>query len=395
MEKNLIATILLLFTLAITSQASAQEIEIVDGVRMVHNSKGGKWGDSPPFSIELVRTIGDVYADEENLAFNVPSDIILDDAGNLYILDSGNDRIQKFGPDGKYIITFGRKGQGPGEFNSPSSLDVDAKGYLYVSDRGNRRIQILTPVGGLERTIHPIKFSLSEVFVLNSGLLALKATVDYGIESKEDTPLPKLIRLIDTEGNIKAEFGEMFDYNSPLLNQMGNHFHFVVAQNDSIYVAFAYQNRIEKYSAEGKLLWKADRALNYTTKPLDKGKIERTTTSSSYQSPKMNACSGGIAVDDKGKVWVITYNRQIKKEEEVYMVTRGSQSGVTRQIVGNTDLQETDMYKLEIFNSDGILLGEIPLAHFVDEIYIENDRLFLLDQMRGVKYFEYQIVEKK
>ncbi len=395
MKKYFMAAVLLLFASVAVSPASAQEIEIADSVRLVHNIEGGKWGKNLPFSIELLKTIGDVYTEDENLAFNMPSDIVLDDAGNLYILDSGNDRIQKFSPEGKYIVTFGRKGQGPGEFNSPASLDIDAKGYLYISDRGNRRIEILTPEGGLDRMVRPTKFSPSEVFALNSGLLALKGIVDFGINSKEDTPLPKLIRLIDTEGDIKKEFGEMFDYKSPLLNQMGNRFHFVVDRKDAIYLAFDYQNRIEKYSAEGKLLWKADRPLNYSTKPLDKGKIEKTATSTSYQAPKMNRCSGGIAVDKKGRVWVITYNRQIKEEEVVYTVTRGTQSGVTRQVVGNTDLQDTDMYKLEIFDGDGILLGEIPLSRFADRIYIEKDHLFLLDQMRGIKYFEYRIVEKE
>lgn len=395
MKKSLMAAILLIPSLITIPTLPAQEIEIIDGVRVVHNPKGGKWGEDLPIGIKMVGTIGDIDTEDENLAFNMPSEIVLDQAGNLYILDSGNERIQKFGPDGRHIATFGRKGQGPGEFNSPTSLDIDSHGYLYVSDRGNRRIQILTPEGGLERMIRPTKFSLSEVFVLNSGLLALKGSVDYDIDSKKDTSLPKLIRLIDKEGHIKTEFGEMFDYQSPLLNRMGNHFHFVVDRDDAFYLDFAYQNRIEKYSADGKLQWKADRALNYTTKPLDKGKIERTATSTSYQAPKMNACSGGIAVDGKGRVWVITYNRQIKKEEEVYMVTRGTQSGVTRQIVGNTDLQGTDMYKLEIFDGEGTLLGEIPLGCFADEIYIEKDRLFLLDQMRGVKYFEYLIVEKE
>jgi hypothetical protein len=60
---------------------------------------------------------------------------------------------------------------------------------------------------------------------------------------------------------------------------------------------------------------------------------------------------------------------------------------------GNTDLQETDMYALEIFDKDGVLLGEIPLNIFADEIYIYNDSLFLLDQMRGVKYYQYKIIE--
>ena len=201
------------------------------------------------------------------------------------------------------------------------------------------------------------------------------------------------VRLLDEEGSIQREFGEMFDYKHRMVNQRGNLFNFVVDDKDFIYLAFSYQNRIDKYSPEGKLMWKADRVLNYSTKPLSKGKIERTKSSQSFYSPRMNSVSRGIAVDSKGRSWVVTFKRQIKKEEEVYMTMRGTQAGVTREIKGNTDLQETDMYALEIFDENGVLLGEIQLSHFVNEIYIKNDSLFLLDQMRGVKYYQYKIVE--
>jgi hypothetical protein len=53
------------------------------------------------------------------------------------------------------------------------------------------------------------------------------------------------------------------------------------------------------------------------------------------------------------------------------------------------------MYALEIFDAVGVLLGEIPMRHFVDEICIKDDWLFLLDKMRGVKYYQYKIVENK
>jgi len=231
------------------------------------------------------------------------------------------------------------------------------------------------------------------VYALNSGLLATVGTLGYDVEGKDKEPLPKLIRLLGSEGNIQREFGEMFDYKHRMLNQRGNSFNFVVNAHDIIHLTFSYQNRIEKYSPEGKLLWKADRVLSYTTKPLDKGKIERTKTSKSFYSPRMNSVSAGLAVDNKGRTWVVTFKRQIKKEEQVYMITGRTQAGTTRQIKGNTDLQETDMYVLEIFDADGVLLGEIPLDYFVDKIYIKHDSLFLLDQMRGVKYYQYKIVE--
>lgn len=362
---------------------------------MVHNEKGGKWGENLPIKIELIRTIGDINTLDENLAFNMPSNIVLADTGNIYILDAGNCRVQKFDKEGNYIDTFGREGQGPGEFNSPTSLDINAEGNLIVSDPRGRKIQIFSTEGSLRETITLTKLPLSEVYALNSGLLAMKGTLGYTFEGKDDEPLPKLMRLLDSEGNIEREFGEMFDYKHRLLNHRGNVFHFFVDQNDYIYLSFVHQNRIDKYSSEGKLLWKSDRVINYSTKPLDKGKIERTATSQSYYSPRMNKCSVGIAVDNKERVWVVTLKRQIKEEEVVYMITRGSQTGMTREIQGNTDLQETDMYILEIFDTDGVLLGTIPLNHFVDDIYIKNNSLFLLDQMRGVKYYQYRILENE
>jgi sugar lactone lactonase YvrE len=393
MKRKVPGIIFLLFAFSILMVSAAQEIETVDEVRVVHNEKGGKWGKNLPIKIELVRTIGDINTLDENLAFNTPSDIVLDDTGNIYILDAGNCRIQKFDPEGKFLAGFGREGQGPGEFNSPSSLDFDAEGNLIIADRRSRKIQIFSKEGSLRKTITMTKNPLSKVYALNSGLLATIGTLGYDIEGKDKEPLPKLIRLLDSEGNIQREFGKMFDYKHRMLNQRGNSFHFVVDANDFIYLTFSYQNRIDKYSPEGKLLWKADRILNYTTKPLDKGKIERTKTGQSFQSPRMNSVSSGIAVDNKGRSWVITYKRQIKEEERVYTITRATQTGMTREIKGNTDLQETDMYALEIFDADGVLLGEIPLDHFVDEIYIKNDSLFLLDQMRGVKYYQYQIID--
>jgi sugar lactone lactonase YvrE len=394
MKKRAILISILFFGFSLSTPLKAQEIETVDGVRVVHNEEGGKWGKDLPIKIELVRTIGDIDTLDENLAFNSPSDLILDDAGNIYILDAGNCRIQKFDPEGKFLDSFGREGQGPGEFQSPASLDFDAKGNLIIADWRSRKIQIFSKEGSLLKTITMTKNPISRVYALNSGLLATLGTLGYDIEGKDNEPLPKLIRLLDLEGSIEREFGEMFDYKNRMVNQKGNVFDFVVDENDFIYLAFSHQNRIDKYSPDGKLLWKADRVLNYTTKPLDKGKIERTKTSQSFYSPRMNSVSSGIAVDNKGRSWVITYKRQIKEEERVYTITRSSQAGMTREIQGNTDLQETDMYALEIFDADGVLLGEIPLNRFVDEIYIDNDNLFLLDQMRGVKYYQYNIINE-
>ena len=117
------------FVLAATL-AAGQKIETVDGVKLVHKSGPGAWGKTAKVTLEPVRTIGDVDTADENVAFYMPSAIAVDGAGDLYILDTGNHRIQKFGPDGKFLASLGRQGQGPGEFYYPAWLAVDAKGFI-------------------------------------------------------------------------------------------------------------------------------------------------------------------------------------------------------------------------------------------------------------------------
>ena len=116
-------------------------------------------------------------------------------------------------------------------------------------------------------------------------------------------------------------------------------------------------------------------------------------------APEMNSCSVGIAVDDRGRAWVVTYARQLKEGEKVQtsMTSVGGSGGVANvsvKIEGNTDVRTTDAFKLEVFDPAGVLLGEIPLTHFADVIRIAGDRLFLIDRERGVTVYQYRIVEK-
>jgi len=381
----------------LSAAVSPQAIETVDGVRIVHNPKGGVWGANPKLAIELVRTIGDVDTDDENLAFDSPVDMAADKAGNIFILDSGNQRIQVFGPDGKYVRTIGRRGQGPGEFASLNSIAVDRKGNFHVLDDAQKRIQVFTPQGEVLKTIPVAKFRLDRIRLLGSGTLVTRGYEIFGIQgvSKEKAQ-PKIVKLLGPGLKAIREFGEPFDYGDEMTNRIGNSWYFDVDGEDHIYLCFVYQNRVERYSPEGRLLWRADRELNYSTKLIEKGRQEVTANSTRFFAPKLNRVTDALAADEKGRIWVVTRDRQIKKEEEVTVMVSGSVTGgSTRKVVGDTDMRTTDMYKLEVFGPDGVLLGAIPVTHFVDGIWIHQDRLFLLDRDRGVQFYEYRIRESR
>jgi len=403
MEKILKLTasgVLMLFFISLVS--FPQKIENKDGIHLIHNEKIGKWGNQPKISLEYIKNIGDLESEDENVLFYMPSDIAVDKEGNVYVLDSGNHRIQKFDPDGDFLASFGRQGQGPGEFQYPQSIDLDPEGNLYVSDSGNQKIQIIKPDGSLAEELK-ITEEAPGILRVRSGQMIMgegASIFSFGMgRMDQEQGLPKLIKVLNKAAEIQKELGEPKDYKDFLVNRLGNRYHFTVDQKGNIFIAFDYQNRIEKYSPAGELLWRADRKLNYdVTTPKSKGERSGSGGRVQFRMPDMNRVSSGIAIDGKGRVWVVTLKRQLKEDEQVQMgvmaTMSGGQRSVSYSVSGNTDVQETDTYQLEVYNPEGLLLGNIQVNKFVDDIHIEKDRIYLLDQLRGMQYYEYKIVEK-
>ncbi len=379
----------------------SQKIETKDGIRLIHNEKSGKWEKQTQITLEYINNIGDLESDDDNVLFYMPSDIAVDKAGNVYVMDSGNHRIQKFDPKGNFIASYGRQGQGPGEFQYPQSIDIDTEGNIYVSDSGNQKIHIFKPDGTFDKDITTRDESPGVVRIRNGKIIQGKGasvfSLEMGMRTGEEE-LPKLIKVVNQEAEVLNEFGDQKDYNDFLVNGMGNRFHFFVDEEGNVYVAFDYQNRIEKYSPDGELLWRADRELNYdVSAPKTKGSRSGSGGRMVVRMPDMNRVSNGIAVDDKGRVWVATNKRQIKEEEEVatnvQVQMMGGQRSTSYSVEGNTDVVNTDMYKIEVYDPQGVLLGSIQLDKFVDDIFIKNGRLYLLDRLRGMQYYVYKIID--
>ncbi|HEY1832845.1 MAG TPA: SMP-30/gluconolactonase/LRE family protein [Solirubrobacteraceae bacterium] len=83
--------------------------------------------------------------------------IATDAAGDVYVVDSEHDRIEKFDANGNFLLAWGRAGSGLGQFHFGSSQDFTkppgggiaiSGDYVYVADSGNNRIQRFNPQGG-------------------------------------------------------------------------------------------------------------------------------------------------------------------------------------------------------------------------------------------------------
>jgi uncharacterized protein (TIGR03663 family) len=74
--------------------------------------------------------------------FYGPRDVAVDDAGRVFVSDTGNKRIVVFDSTGSYLAQWGGSGATPGSFEEPVGLALDADGNLYVADTWNQRVQV-------------------------------------------------------------------------------------------------------------------------------------------------------------------------------------------------------------------------------------------------------------
>jgi ABC-type multidrug transport system ATPase subunit/sugar lactone lactonase YvrE len=113
--------------------------------------------------------------------FIFPETVIQDPDGHIYVCEyGGNDRIQRFSPDGKFELAISSVGTEPGQVQRPTGL-AWYDGLLYVCDAVNNRVQAFTPDGHFERVVadaqtiglyYPYDMAVSpagELFVVEFG----------------------------------------------------------------------------------------------------------------------------------------------------------------------------------------------------------------------------------
>ncbi len=164
-----------------------------------------------------------------------PRAIVIDADGNLYVADTGNKRVQEFDPEGNFLGQWGGGGVIEGRFDEPVGLAIDAQGNFYVADTWNRRIQKFNSSFAFLKE-WPIAGWASESIV-NKPYVAVDSAA--GLVYATD-PEGYRVLVFDTEGNFRATFGQYGADEKSLALPNG----IAVDQAGNVYVVDADNHRI-------------------------------------------------------------------------------------------------------------------------------------------------------
>jgi sugar lactone lactonase YvrE len=99
-------------------------------------------------ALQMTISNEDMPADGAGELFDKPTDVGIASNGDIYIADGyGNARMHKYSAGGEWLLSWGERGDGPGQFELPHGVRVDRYDRVWVCDRENDRIEIFDTEG--------------------------------------------------------------------------------------------------------------------------------------------------------------------------------------------------------------------------------------------------------
>ena len=113
------------------------------------------------------------------------------------------------------------------------------------------------------------------------------------------------------------------------------------------------------------------------------------------QGPGEFQIMGGVAVDAKKRIWVLSYDRQLVFEEHPVTIHFTDEGGdlEAAYTLKTSDSTQTDAFVFHVFEKNGEFMGKIPLTHFADKVMMFGDRLYILEKDNEMCVFAYRIVD--
>ncbi len=310
-----------------------------NGVTVVHNPKEPMYGEDA-LVLEEDLSIGESASDEDYLFSRIRS-ITVDDAGNIYALDSKENHVLAFDSTGKHLKTFGRAGQGPGEFRLPLTLGLANHDEIVIED-SRRHLVYYSTKGEYIRDLPIAKAGVARISLDSSGNI-------LGIVIKRDKESPRYeIQKFDPEMNLiqSLDSRPTPSADNEGFNPFSGSTLYTFDKDDRIVCSVSDRYEIKIYDTTGILIKKIIKEYD----PVEITEEEKRETKEEMPPelklvmPKYHSALRWISTDDEGKIFVMTWER----------------------------IPGSDGYYHDVFDSEGRYLAKIPFKfrpHLIKKKY--------------------------
>ena len=325
-----------------------------NGITIVKNPK------EPMYSEEVFNLVEELAiggADErEEYMFSSIRYVAVNEDERIYILDYKEAHVKVFDKDGKYLMTIGRPGQGPGELNRPRIISLNQNELMALELGG--RFSFFSLNGEFLRHLSGKAGRALSAMIDSKGNIVLTEAI-----SESDNPRYQ-VKKFDTKMNLIAEID-----SSPLPDiQRYNPFmavgHWQIDKDDNIVYGYPETYEIKIYNPEGKLIKKITKKYD-PVEISEKEKKEQTESlppqiKDNAIFPKYYPAFYRLCLDDEGRIFVQTWEK----------------------------IGDQDIYYHDVFDSEGRYIAKVPLRY--RPITCKKGKLYSLEEDEE----GYQVVKK-
>ncbi len=201
---------------------------------------------APPAVPTVAVSAADQFAIGGQAQLNQPTDLSVDQAGNVYVADSKNNRIQVFDKTGKSIRIF--QPSGDAALNEPWGIAVAPDGSIYVSDTWNKNVG-----GGIGQIIkYDSNFNViwkSDPSINLYGPRDLVVLPDGNV-LVGDTGNKRIVKLNAADGTMLGSYGQSGSDQGQFDEPVG----VAVGPTGNIYVADTWNGRVQVFDSNLKYI---------------------------------------------------------------------------------------------------------------------------------------------
>lgn len=296
---------------------------------------------------------------EKEFMFTRVLSIDIDKDENIYALDKGSAEVRVFNKKGKFLKSFGSRGQGPGEFQNPQFMQILNNQEMIIWDPSTHRFLIFSLEGEYLRKISSsrLAYQLHPVKRDNKGNLIALMIPPPPMGGPELVKLNnKLERLMTIARKEKSDSRLRREFKV-----VGPSLYCAVFKDDSVIWGNSKKYELQILNPEGRLIRKVIRICKpvIITEREKKDLEERYSRTSVAKYgfkpifPKHYPFFQDISIDEEGRMFVLTSER-ISKEERFYY--------------------------LDIFDSEGRYIGKAPMKKRLSCLFWKKKKLYTIER---------------